>query len=101
MKYRFQPLPELYFGVLVSAGTVVLLELASLNPDGVTDWRTWAIALGAGAIRAAAGAALDYLRRSVVQEPDPVLLARDAVLALDPAERARLVRLVELERAGG
>jgi hypothetical protein len=99
VKYKFLPLQELYFGVLVAAGTVVLLELAALNPEGVTDWKTWGVALAAGAIRAAAGAALDFLRRSVVANADPVMDVRDAVLALSPTERARLVRLVELARS--
>jgi hypothetical protein len=71
MTYKFRPMPELYFGVLVAAATVLLIELVGLNPEQMTDWRTWVVALLAGMVRAAAGAALDYVRRSMMTEPDP------------------------------
>jgi hypothetical protein len=71
MTYTFRPMPELYFGVLVAAATVLLIELVGLNPEQMTDWRTWVVALLAGMVRAAAGAALDYVRRSMMTEPDP------------------------------
>lgn len=68
MKYTFRPLPELYWGVVTAASIVVLTALFTFNPETVTDWRAWGIALGGGAVRAAAGAALDYLRRSTVDQ---------------------------------
>lgn len=98
MTCRFKPLPELYWGVLVAVATVLLLELVGLNPDAITDWRGWAVALGAAAVRAGAGAALDYVRRSIAQpEPMPPTLL-DQIMALPADERARLG--AEVERRG-
>lgn len=94
MKYRFKPLPELYWGVVIAASLVLLQALVTLDPETITDVRTWAIALGGGAVRAAAGAALDYLRRSMTQEPEPTLA--DQILAMPKEERIALV--VEIER---
>lgn len=103
VRYTFRPLPELYFGVLVAAGTVLLLELVSLNPDGITDWRTWAVSLGVGMIRAGAGIALDYLRRSMTGDtPTPeqseIDRLREEVARL---ERVNKVRQYQNERAAG
>lgn len=69
MTYRFKPLPELYWGVVIAASLVLLQALLTLDPEKVADWRTWAVALGGAAIRAGAGSALDYLRRSMAPEP--------------------------------
>lgn len=98
MTYRFKPLPELYWSVVTAAATVLLLELVGLNPDRVTDWRGWAVALGAAVIRAAAGAALDYIRRSIDEANDPTPALADQILALDRAERARLTETLEQRR---
>jgi hypothetical protein len=97
MTYRFRPWQELGWAVAVAGATVLLIELVGLEPDAITDVQSWAVALGAAMVRSMAGAALDFLRRSVVQNADPVIDVRDAVLALSPAGRARLIRLVELE----
>jgi hypothetical protein len=70
MTYRFKPLPELLWGVGIAAGLVVLQALVTLDPEAVKDWRTWAVALGGAAIRAGAGAAIDYIRRSMTQESE-------------------------------
>lgn len=86
MTYRFKPLPELYWGVVIAAALVLLQGLVTLDPERITDWRTWAIALGGGMVRAAAGAAIDYLRRSA--SPEPTLA--DRILALSPSDRAAL-----------
>lgn len=88
MKYTFKPLPELYWGIVTAGSIVLLTALVTLNPETVTDWRGWAIALGGATVRAAAGAGLDYLRRSMTAEPEPALL--DQIMALSPAERAAL-----------
>lgn len=66
MTYKFRPWQELFWGVMVAGAVVLLLELVGLQPEAVSDWRTWAVALGGGMIRAMAGAALDYIRRSIV-----------------------------------
>jgi hypothetical protein len=65
--YRFKPWQELFWGVLVAGAVVLLLELVGIKPEAVTDWKSWAVALGGGMVRAMAGAALDYIRRSMVE----------------------------------
>lgn len=88
MTYRFKPLQELYWGVLTAASLVLLQALFTLDPATIADWQTWAVALGGSTVRAAAGAALDYLRRSMTAEPEPTLA--DEILALSDAELAAL-----------
>jgi hypothetical protein len=88
MSYRFKPLPELYWGVVIAASLVLLQALLTLDPEKVADWRVWAVALGGAAVRAAAGAALDYLRRSMTDTPEPTLA--DEILALNDTELAAL-----------
>lgn len=98
--YRFKPWAELGWAVAIAASTVVLLELAGLNPDGVTDWRDWAFALAVAAIRAGAGAALDWIRRSLTDpaDDDPTEPLVEQILALSPEDRARLAATLEQHR---
>ena len=49
MTYRFKPLPELYWGVTIAASLVLLQALFTLDPAMISDWRTYAIALGGAA----------------------------------------------------
>jgi hypothetical protein len=70
MTYHFKPLPELGWGVAVAVSLVVLHALVTLDPASVMDWRVWAIAVGGAAVRAGAGAAIDYLTRSSVPRED-------------------------------
>jgi hypothetical protein len=100
VKYQFKPLPELYWGVVTAFSVVILTALFTLQPEAVTDWRAWGIALGGGAVRAAAGAGLDYLRRSMTEEPEPApslpLPAVDTALVTalaDELERRREERV--------
>ena len=67
MTYKFRPWEELLWGVVVAGATVLLIELVGLHPDAITDVQSWAVALGAAMVRAMAGAALDWIRRSVVE----------------------------------
>ena len=67
MTYKFRPWEELLWGVVVAGATVLLIELVGLHPDAITDVQSWAVALGAAMARAMAGAALDWIRRSVVE----------------------------------
>lgn len=101
MRYRFQPLPELYWGVVVAASLVLLQALFTLQPEAVTDWQTWAVALLGGALRAAAGAGLDYLRRSMTQEPDPEPPVDTALVTAlaDELERRREERVRKVREA--
>ena len=101
MRYVWKPWQELAWGVAVAGATVLLIELVGLEPDAITDVQSWAVALGAAMVRAMAGAALDYIRRSLTEPDDAVELARGAVLRLTPAERSRLVRLLEPPHAEG
>lgn len=96
MKYRFKPLQELYWGVVTAFSVVVLTALFTLQPEAVTDWRAWGIALGGGAVRAAAGAALDWLRRSAADQDEPTLA--DQIMALSAEER-EVLRVEILRRA--
>ena len=95
VRYTFRPLPELYWGVVTAASIVLLTALFTLQPEAVTDWRAWGIALGGGAVRAAAGAGLDYLRRSAMAEPEP-----EAATTVVTGPSAELVTALadELER---
>lgn len=63
MSYQFKGWPELGWLVLVSVAVAVLQPLVTLEPDKITNLQTWLVALGAGAVRAGAGAALGYLTR--------------------------------------
>lgn len=84
MRYKFQPLQELYWGVLTAALLVLLPALVTLEPEKITDWRVWAVALGGSTLRAAAGAGLDYVRRAITQEePEPAV--PPTLASIDPA----------------
>jgi len=96
-KYVFKALPELGWAVTVSVSTVVLLALAQLDPTAIVDWRTWAIGLGTGAVRAGAGAALDWLQRR--KNADPVSEIFADIQNLSPEDRIRLREAVEREGA--
>lgn len=71
MKYTFRPLQEFYWALVTSVGIVLFQALLTLEPEQVTDWQTWAVALGGALVRAVGGAGIDYLRRSMTQEPEP------------------------------
>lgn len=88
MKYRFKPLAELYWAVVTSGSIVLLTALVTLDPESVKDWRAWAVALGGATVRAGAGAALDWVRRSLDADPEPTLA--DEILALSDTDLAAL-----------
>ena len=52
MEYTIKPLQEAFWFAAVSALTVGLQILTATDPNAVTAWDTWAIALGAGVGRA-------------------------------------------------
>lgn len=62
MNYDFKFLPELGWSVLIAVSLFVLQVAFQINEE--TDWETFAISLGVGIIRSAAGAALDVIRRN-------------------------------------
>lgn len=94
--YVFKAALELAWSVIVSVSTVLLLALAQLDPTAIVDWRTWAIGLGVGAVRAGAGAALDWLQkhRSAV-DVDPLDALAQEIRALTPEDRQRLISRLE------
>lgn len=55
--YNFKFKQEVVWVVLVAAGTVVLQALVDFDPM-MSDYKVWAIGIGAGIIRAASAAAL-------------------------------------------
>ena len=61
MRYEFKAFDELFWFVLVAVVTVVLQALVEFDPARIDDWRSWAIGIGAAAVRAGAGAALAWL----------------------------------------
>lgn len=60
--YDFKIAQETAWVAAVAAGVAVLQVLKEFDPAIVTDWRTWAVALGAGMVRAAAAAVLAAVR---------------------------------------
>lgn len=54
--YNFKLLAEAGWAALITA--VIFALSAVVDSASVTDWRAWAIAVGGGAVRAAAGAVL-------------------------------------------
>ena len=57
-EYSFKLLAELGWVAAVSAAFFALTVLVDFDPDAITDLRSWAIGIGAGCVRAAAGAVL-------------------------------------------
>jgi hypothetical protein len=58
MEYRFVVLREAAWAALVALAIVVLEAFVTFDPTAITDWTTWAVAIGAGGVRAAAAAVL-------------------------------------------
>ena len=58
MHYEMKWIEELIWIAIVSAAVQAIMVLSGFNPEGITDWKGWAIALIAGSIRAAAGAVI-------------------------------------------
>ncbi len=64
MTYSFKRLQELAWAVAVAVAVFAVSVLVEFDPDAITDWKSWAISLAGGVVRAAAGAALAFLRPS-------------------------------------
>ena len=64
MQYKFNRLAELVWAVVVAVGFFAVTVLVDFDPDAITDWKSWAISLAGGVVRAAGGAALAFLRPS-------------------------------------
>lgn len=92
MNYRFKALPELYWGVAIAVSLVVLQALLTFDPAAIADWRTWALAILGASVRAGAGAAIDWIRRSMTEQQDALA---EAIQAMTPEERRGLLDKLE------
>lgn len=97
MRYKFRPLPELYFGVLTAVIIAVLPGFLTFDPLAVPDWRAWSLALIGAIIRPAVGAVIDYMRRSMVG-PDVVSINEQADQIMAMSQDGRLQLQNEIER---
>lgn len=59
--YDFKPAPELIWAIIVAAGTVLLQSLTDV--DRVSDWRSWAVGVGAALVRSVLAALMAYAGR--------------------------------------
>ena len=50
--YTFKFSQETIWFLVVTALTPLLLALAEFNPDTITNWRAWSMAIGAASVRA-------------------------------------------------
>lgn len=71
MEYRFVVLREAGWAALVAIVIVMLEALVVFDPAVITDWTTWAVAIGAGGVRAAAAALLAAFTRGFVLRDEP------------------------------
>jgi len=58
MTYELKKAEEIGWAALIGAGIFGLEMLVRFDASTITDWKAWAVALGGGMLRAAAGAVL-------------------------------------------
>lgn len=58
MQYKFKAVEEAFWVIVVAVAFALAQALLTFEPEKITDWRTWAIALAGSLVRAAAGALL-------------------------------------------
>lgn len=61
MTYNFRTMQEIGWAAFVAAG-IFALEVV-IRTDTIDNWETWAVMLGGGAARAAAGAVLGIVTK--------------------------------------
>lgn len=66
MDYRFVVMREAAWAAFVAVALVVLQALVEFDPAVITDWRAWAISLGAAGLRAGAAAVLAAFTKGFV-----------------------------------
>ncbi len=72
MEYRFVVVREAAWAAFVAVMTVVLQAFVTFDPDAITDWRAWAIALAAAGVRAGAAAVLaGFTKGFVLRDDEP------------------------------
>lgn len=68
MNYEFKIGAEAGWLVAVAVLTVVLQALVEFDPATISDWRAWAIGIGAAMVRAFGGAGLAVIASGVSTE---------------------------------
>ncbi len=63
MTYDFRAIPEILWAVFIAMVVYIAQTLVFFNPSEILDWRTWAISLLAGCIRAAASVVIAILTK--------------------------------------
>ena len=62
MQYDFKIAQEVGWAVLIGVAVFAATTLMAFDPATVTDWQTWAVALGGGLARTVGAAVLTVLR---------------------------------------
>jgi hypothetical protein len=62
--YDFKKAEEIGWAMAVGGGIFLFEILSKFDPNVVTNWETWLVAVAGGLVRAIFGAALAYARRS-------------------------------------
>jgi hypothetical protein len=63
MRYDFKAIEEIGWAMAVGAGIFIFELLSRFEPETVTDWKTWAVMVSGGGVRAAFAAGLVAFRR--------------------------------------
>jgi hypothetical protein len=63
MRYDFKAVEEIGWAMAVGGGIFIFEILSQFEPETVTDWKTWAVSIGGGLVRAAFAAGLVVFRR--------------------------------------
>lgn len=72
MDYKFVVLREAAWAAFIAVAVVILQAFVAFEPEAITSWSSWALALGAAGIRAAAAAILaGFTKGFVLKEEKP------------------------------
>lgn len=71
MHYQFNIGKEAIWFIAVTVIVAVALHFVQFQPSEIDDWATWAVGIGAAAVRALAGAVIAVLTRPQDEWPDP------------------------------
>ena len=61
--YDFKAIEEIGWAMAVGGGIFIFELLSRFEPETITDWKTWGVAVGGGLARAAFAAGLVVVRR--------------------------------------
>ena len=71
MEYRFVVMREAVWAAFVAIVLVLLQAFVEFDPAAITDWTTWAVAIAAAGVRAAAAAVLAAFTKGFVLNGEP------------------------------